>query len=209
MTSTEIITIILTSAVISTVISFLLRYFFESKQKHRFEMEREQLNVELQHRFEMELKKLNGYPLLVKSVSRTRTKAREICNKTREIDSADYESTLALKREFRSRFEKLDNCLYTLQIWLERDGIYGKIHNYKNLIDHFDDILDDYLKYLHSQDAEQEKIEETVQKLQGLYSDIDKAYKPITKELYGALTALKDVNGAGDILDSNKSHKRT
>jgi len=204
MNSTEIITIILTSALISTLIAFLLRYIFESKQQHRFEIELQKLkhnyeiqlenikgkiaiNADIQHKITE--RKLESYPRLVELVYRTRNMARELA-------SVGYNSTLA--EEFQSRARELEDCLYTFRIDLERDGIFAPIHAYKNSLKNFNLVLRE-MEFFQSRDAEQEKIQETVQELQALYSEVEDAHKPIIGKL--------SVNSV--ISDSNKSHDKT
>jgi hypothetical protein len=188
MTTSEIVTVILTSAVISSVVAFLLNYFFESRQQHRFEKE----IADLEHNYAIQLEKLktemvigadiqheiterrlSSYPKLVELVYRTRNMARELVG-------ANHPPAFA--EELEARSSELEDCLYRFRIDLERDGTFGPIHAYKNLLKTFNLALKDAMFY-QSRDAEQDKIQQGVEQLESTYRGIEALHKSIIDKL--------------------------
>lgn len=199
MANAEIIITILPSTVVASVVSFLMRFIFESRQEHRFEKEL----ANLKHNYEIQLeriksemavgadiqheiteRRLESYPRIVELIYRTRNMARELV-------SMNYASTLS--DEFRARTNELEDCLYRFRIDLERDNIFAPVHAYKNLLKTFDlTVKDRALQWAQSVDQDQARI--TTEQLQSLYVSIESAHKPIIELLSSSAANPKPGN---------------
>jgi hypothetical protein len=187
MTTSEIVTIVLTSAGVSSLVAFLLNYFFESRQQHRFEKEIADLeynyaskleklksemliDADIQH--EITERRISNYPKLVELVYRTRNLSRELI---------EANPPLTLVEEFETRSGELEDSLYRFRLDLERDSIIGPIHDYKNLIKAYNRVLKDITIY-QSRGTE-EKIIQGVEQLKSIYSNIEDLHKSIIEKL--------------------------
>lgn len=188
MISAELAIAILTSTVISALLTFLLNYIFENRQKHRYEKEL----TALQHSYEMQLEKLKSqmaigidaqheiierrlesYPKLTEIVYRTRNMARDI---------AECNFSSALVEELQVRTRELEDCLYKFRIDLERDGIFGPVHAYKNVLKAFNLAVQDAVFY-GSQADDEERAQQTVAQVSSLYANLETLHKPIIGKL--------------------------
>jgi hypothetical protein len=186
--SQDIISVILTSALVSSLITFLLRVFFENRQQHRFDLEIEKiknsyeirlekiktglaLQAEMQHGI-IE-RRIENYPKIVELIYRTR-------NLSREIVSTNANPVMA--SEFQARAIELENMLYESRIDLERDGIFTALHSYKNLLKTTNRILDD-ISIFKSHDDETKKINELLVEIKTIYEDIELTHKSLIDEV--------------------------
>jgi len=186
--SSEIIATILTSALVSSIVAFLLRFAFENKQQHRFTMEIERLK----HTYETQLeqlkaemalngdiqrgiveRRLENYPKLVELIYR----ARNMC---REITNSDINPVLA--DEFQARAQELENMLYATRIDLERDGLFARLHGYKNLLKTFSRAIDD-VGILRSQVAEPSRVGRIREELHSIYRRIEASHKSLIEDI--------------------------
>lgn len=154
MTTTEILTILLTSSLVSSAVTFLLRYFFERKQehllsetiekiKHDYEMQVEDLKHQHDITIEklkaellfntsvkqmIEERKISNYPKLVELIYRIRNIAREFT--LDELPSVSID-------ELRDKIEEFNDLLYQYRSDLERDGVFSQAHSFKNVVNAF------------------------------------------------------------------------
>lgn len=192
MSSSEIVTAILTSAVISGLMSFILNYFFESRQQHRFEREVENLRhsyavqleklkaemtigADVQH--EITERRLKSYPHLVELVYRTRNMARELVN-------ANFPPAFA--EELQMRTGELEDCLYRSRIDLERDGVFEPIHAYKNLLKTFNLAIKDAV--FQESRKEEGQTGQGTEQLQSIYASVETLHKSIIDQLSSSTT---------------------
>lgn len=188
MTNSEIVTLLLTSTVVSGLVAFLLNYFFESRQQHRFErgiadlehnyaIQLEELKAEmvigadLQH--ELTERRLSSYPKLVELVYRTRNMAREL---------VDVNLNPVFVEELEARSIELEDCLYKFRIDLERDHIFGPIHAYKNLLKNFNLALKDMMLY-QSRDTLEDEVQQVAKQLKSTYNSIETLHNSIINKL--------------------------
>lgn len=188
MDTNEIVTIIFTSAIIASMVSFLLKYIFENKQKHRFEAEIEKikhlndieveklkevlaLDANIQHKIGE--RRLDSYPRLVELVYRTRNMAKELTSPT-------YSPTLV--EEFRERSKETEDCLYKFRIDLERDNIFIPMHVYKNLLKNFDLTLRE-IEILKCQENAQDIVQKAMKGRNDIYDEIEIRHKLIIENL--------------------------
>lgn len=192
MSSSEIVTAILTSAVISGLMSFILNYFFESRQQHRFEREVENLRhsyavqleklkaemtigADVQH--EITERRLKSYPHLVELVYRTRNMARELVN-------ANFPPAFAEELQMWTR--ELEDCLYRSRIDLERDGVFEPIHAYKNLLKTFNLAIKDAV--FQESRKEEGQTGQGTEQLQSIYASVETLHKSIIDQLSSSTT---------------------
>ncbi|MCK5561583.1 MAG: hypothetical protein KAJ51_13355 [Thermoplasmata archaeon] len=173
----EIIAIILTSSVVSAIVTFLLKTFFESKIRHRYEIELEKFKTELSIKanteHEITERRLEAYPKIVELVYRTRNMSREI------VTRSDISPTLF--DELSTRAGELEDSLYKYRIDLERDKVFTPIHTYKNILKHFVMNLSD-IKYYRAQD-DSKKVNNSLKTLNEIYEEIENQHKPIIEKL--------------------------
>lgn len=188
MANMEVLIAILTSAVVASIVSFLLRYIFEGRQEHRYE--KEIANLKHNHDIQIERiksdaaihvdmqreiteRRLKSYPHIVELVYRTR-------NMARELSSINHVS--ALSDEFRARTNELEDCLYQFRIDLERDNLFAPIHAYKNLLKSFGLTVRD-ITLQQPQDVDSDQRRMTIERLLSLYDNIESAHVPIIERL--------------------------
>jgi hypothetical protein len=184
----SIITALLTSAVVSSAISFLLKTWLEARLKHQFELQLEKQR----HSYEIELEKiknelairavtthelterrLSAYPKFVELAYRIRNMAREIVN---------VENTSpVLFDELRARARELENNLYAYRMDLERDSIFIPVHTYKNAARTFNRMAEDRNHYLSR--GEIELAHEVYGQMCSLFAEIESQHKPIIERL--------------------------
>lgn len=213
--SLQIVTTILTSALISSIVTFLLKIIFESKQQHRFDIELEKLKYEYElqlERLKSEIgvntsikqvvieRRLQNYPKLVELIYRTR-------NMSREIATAGVNPVLLT--EFQVRSGEIENLLYQSRIDLERDKIFAEVHGYKTLLKTLGRAAED-ISLLKSQDDATEKLDEVVLQLRHLYDKIESSHKPLIDKV-SAKAIASDIDKASDdaILAPNNSFNPT
>lgn len=197
MTLSEIITVILTSAAISSIVAFLLNYFFESRQQHRFEKEitgiehnyairletlKAQMVVGTDIQHEITERRLNSYPQLVELVYRTRNMARELVG-------ANHPPAFA--EELEARSTELEDCLYRYRLDLERDKVFGPIHTYKNLLKAFNLALKDVMFY-QSKETERERMQQEVKQLESTYRSMESLHESIIDLLSESISSRTD-----------------
>ena len=185
----EITTLILTSAVVSGVVTFVLKFFFENRQQRKFDIEIEKLKhhfAEEQEklRSKLELKeaviatineeKLSLYPKFCEFVYRTRNLSRELISGSNSDD---------IKNELASKSSEIENLLYKHRIYLENDRIFYLVHSYKNLQSSF-------MKTVQRSDARSDH--NTLADLNELYSEIDRSHKEIVDKFNEKLNQLKE-----------------
>lgn len=184
----EFLPLVLTSVVISSIISFALTYVFENRQKHRYEMEVENLRhmyavqvealkadimIDADVRHEIIERRLESYPHLVELVYRTRNMARDIIRQTNP--SSVFIDALQLLAV------ELEECLYVSRIDLERDGVFVPVHTYKNLLKMLLLDLGDAMSWaLQGESAQRDQV---VEKISSLYARIEGLHSLIINKL--------------------------
>jgi cellulose biosynthesis protein BcsQ len=184
----DLIASLLTSTVVSTLVSFVLKSWFENQLKHHFEIELEkvrhtyeieleklkaQLTVTTQTAHEITERRLNAYPLLGELIYRVRNLAREIVG--------SLETPHVLITEFSGRTNELEDNLYKFRIDLERDKVFIPIHMYKNVAKSFKRLLEDRDHYSNlGKTTEAENISKD---LLDLYNEIEREHKTIIDNL--------------------------
>jgi hypothetical protein len=88
----------------------------------------------------------------------------------------------AFVEELAARTRELENSLYRFRIDLERDGTFGLIHTYKNLLKAFNMILKDIV-FCQSKNCEPEEIHGEIEKLRATYDNIEALHKTIIGKL--------------------------
>jgi hypothetical protein len=184
----DVITTLLTSTAVSAIVSFVLKTFFETRLKHHFEKELE--NLRQTHTLELEKikssltivtdaahqlleRRLTTYPRLVELVYRTRNLAREIVNAIQPMST--------LSDEFAARTRELEEQLYASRMDLERDGVFGFVHSYKNTIVSFHRLDRDLRHFLDKGDTEEAN--KVLAEMKELYSQIESEYKTAVNSL--------------------------
>lgn len=185
----ELAKLILASAVVSGIVSFLLKFFFENKQQRRITLEIEQLKHNLlaeQEKLKSHLEskesvissineeKLNLYPKFCETVYRTRNFSRKLVE-----EISDYDT----KNELASKTIEIENLLYQHRIYLENDGIFYLVHSYKNLQNSFLKIC---------QQIDFENVIDQSETLRNLFNEIDKMYLEIVEKFNEKLNQLKE-----------------
>lgn len=178
---------ILTSAVISSVVSLLLKLIFENRQKHNFSVEIERLKYEYEMKLEhykadialdIEVqqkiikRRLESYPKLVELIYRSRNIARELC-----ISNANT----ALADEIAVRALDIENLLYESRIDLQRDGLFAATHTYKNVVKTFSHIAND-IRSLRLKDP-QADIAQMEQDLKRVFDNIESMYSALVDDI--------------------------
>jgi hypothetical protein len=213
--SPQVLTTILTSALISSVVTFLLKIIFESRQKHRFDIELEKLKYEYElqlERLKSEMgvntsikqvvieRRLQNYPKLVELIYRTRNMSREIA--TTGVNPI-------LLTEFQARSGEIEKLLYQSRIDLERDRIFAEVHGYKTLLKTLGRAAED-ISFLKSQDDATGKFDEAVLQLRNLYDKIESSHRHLIDKV-SAKAIASDVDKASDdtVTAPNNSFNRS
>lgn len=184
----SILAALLTSTVVSTVLTFVFKTYFENRIRHHFELEMEKLR----HQYEVELEKfkteltiradtvheitgrrLEAYPKVVELVYRTRNMSREIAT------GANTSGTLV--DELGARVRELEDSLYAFRIDLERDGVFSSVHTYKNTVKTLNMLLSD-LSFFQNRGQDQEA-REVAGKIRSLYDEIEVQHRSIIEGL--------------------------
>ena len=184
----DIVTTLLTSTAVSAIVSYVLKSLFESRLKHHFEKEFENLRQE--HALELEKvksllaievatahqlseRRLEAYPKLVELIYRTRNIAREISN--------TKEPSVTLSDEFTKRASELEEKLFAHRIDLERDDLFAIVHRYKNTIMSFHK-LDRDLQHFHSLN-DMDEVSNLLAQMKNLYTKVEKEHKSAINKL--------------------------
>ncbi len=188
MSALDVITTILTSALVSSIVAFLLRIIFENRQQHLFTMDIERLK----HVYEMQLEQLKAdmtlnvdiqrgllerrlatYPKLAELIYRARNICREVANSGTNPVLAD---------EFQARVRELEDLLYASRIDLERDGLFARAHGYKNLLKAFGRAIND-ISILQSQAIDPHDVERMKEELLSTYRRIEVAHRSLIDDI--------------------------
>ncbi len=187
-TPQDIVATILTSAVVSSMVSFLLRVIFENRQTHRYNLDIEKLRSSYDIRLEklktdlalqadlqrsIYERRFGNYPQLAELVYRTRNLSREIFLK---------KASSVIVSEFQARATELEGALYQFRIDLQRDGLFLDIHGYKNLLKLFERAASD-AGLLSAENSSLPDVEEPPQGLQSIFQDIELSHKAIIDKL--------------------------
>ena len=125
---------VFTSTATTALLFFVFRTVLKSKINHYFRTELEKYKSELHVTADFEKKmttrRIEAYAYLVEVIYRTRNMARDL--------SIHFSlSNSSLFSEFKSRVKELEDCLYRYRIDLERDNLFIRVHEYKNLLLNF------------------------------------------------------------------------
>lgn len=190
---------LLTSTIVSTAVSFVLKAWFEAKLKHHFELELEkirhsyeieveklkaQLTVKAETAHEITTRRLSAYPQVVELIYRIRNLAREIVTPAK--------TPPVIISEFSARTSELENNLYKFRMDLERDTVFILVHTFKNTAKTFNRLLDDREHYLTAVD--EKKANEIGNELLEVFSEIEKQYHPIIDKLSGIIPNDPETN---------------
>jgi hypothetical protein len=184
----SIVPILLTSAVVSSAVSFLLETWFGGrrkqqleleleKQRHSYEIELEKIRNELTVRadttHELTERRLSSYPKIVELVYRIRNMAREIV----DVENASP----VLFDELRARARELEDNLFAYRMDLERDSMFLPVHTYKNAARTFNRMVEDRNHYLSR--GENEQAHEVYEQMCILFAEIESLHKPIIEHV--------------------------
>ena len=183
-----VLTTILTSGVVSTLTTLVLKTYFENKirhsfdlklqeQRHQYEIDLERLKADLQARtsteHELSTRRLTEYPKLVELVYRIRNMSREIAS------GAIISSTL--KDELASRTADLENDIFAFRIDLQRDHLFPPLHLFKNTAKNFSMLLSDLI-YFRDQKQERE-VGDLTDHIRALYEELERQHVSIIEGL--------------------------
>ena len=190
----SILTILISSSILSSLITFILQKIFESGLKHHFEKELEEqrhtynrMLEDLRHSYEMELeivrtklsigantanelteRRLTLYPKIVELVYRSRNISKYATN--------EHNYKIVVSDEMATKAKELEDELYRCRMDLERDNVFVPIHTYKNALKTFIQLYDEY-GYCQGNDGRHDLYE----RINELYKEIEILYKSIIK----------------------------
>jgi hypothetical protein len=130
MTINIIITTTIISSIISSLVTYLLKHYFDRRLEFYFNEKLEKIKIELAHQSEVNLqnktRRLDIYPRLVELVYRLRNNVRDISS----------EKTLPLPQviTFLNSTDEYIEEIYHSRLDLERDQLFLILHDFKNLL---------------------------------------------------------------------------
>lgn len=177
----HLFTIVLTSAGVSGLVTFLLKTYFKAKIENSYKIELEKiksdLSIRLSEERDLAARRIQGYPLLVELVYRTRNMARDL--------SITFSSTqMSLAEEFTTRACELEENLYQFRRDLEKDGLFANVHMYKNATKNFNMKLSDIRYFIDNNQTESAEHEKNA--LKDMYSKIEGLHLVVIHELSGS-----------------------
>lgn len=185
-------TSLVTSSVTASIVSFLIKKWFEIRLKHYFDIKLEQVRktyeaelTNLKFTYDSKLEKLKAnldarselhheimerrlsqYPTLVEHIYRARNTLRDFIS--------DDDNKLSLAQIFKDETHELENIIYLLRMDLERDAVFKPIHIYKADILKSSWLIFDLI-YLHNSN-QVDQIEKVIEKLKDLFKSIDQQH---------------------------------
>ena len=128
----DFVIIVFTSTVVSGLVSFILRYFFELKRQNDFQKEFKKYEFEIQMQVENIKTKEEMYKKIGELIYRTRNIARDLNN---QVSFKTFPITLL--DEFQKLKDEIVEFLYSNFLFLYKVGKFEIIHSYKRLLENY------------------------------------------------------------------------
>lgn len=165
---------ILTSAVVSGTVTFLLKTYFKYRIEYYYKIELEkykhELTIKLNESADASLRRSEIHPKIVELVYRLRNMSRDLVDIT-------LKNNISIIDELHARIDELKDYLYAHRIDLEKDSLFSEIHSYKNMLTEYYRKVSD-VKYCLERN-ENENATHLKQELQEAYQIIETSHLKI------------------------------
>jgi hypothetical protein len=182
--SMSITVVIVTTALASTagasLVSFLIQRYYDRRLEYYFNSRLEELKSALSFQEDIKSqiisKRFEIYPSITELIYRLRNQLKGM----RKRDQLSLEQAV----EFLRLAEQYTEKIYSARLYLERDGIFESLHNYKSHILTAKNLLLDWIYLTREALAENENQLETVlANLNEVYNHLDRQHRRLIRNL--------------------------
>ena len=184
MTIIDIITTVTTSSLVASVVTFLLKQYFDRRLEFHFNSKLEELKADLAAQndltHELSARRLELYPRIVELIYRLRNLLREVC----QSEHISTERSLSFIRCTKEFIEQI----YMARLDLERDNVFRPLHDYKEKVVRAENFLLDWI-YLNSEKpSSSTDHEETVAQLHHVYELVEHQHRLLIRDIINLTT---------------------
>lgn len=176
----EIVTTAIASGIGASLATFLVQRYFDHRLEYYFNIQLEKLKANLDFqgnvRNQIEIKRLEAYPIITELIYRLQNHLRDIVS-SNEISNEKSRSFIVLVDQYTEE-------IYSTRLFLELDGMFEALHDYKTIILKVKNLLLDWIYITNEGNPEEQENKRSIQyNLKDTSIKIDQKQKELIQKL--------------------------